>query len=86
MGYDVSPGDVHAVAVAKQVVVGNDEAVPFLGQRLLAIEVQAGHQIDFVLGEVDLLFSRDTGAGEGFELEVGVFVMTKLQGQAHKLL
>jgi hypothetical protein len=70
MGYDVSPGDVHAVAVAKQEIIGNDEAVPFLGQRLLA-----GHTYRLVrhnLAEIQdireaasLIFRMEDGEGLG---------------------
>ncbi len=68
MRYDVSPGDVHAVAVAKQEVVGNDEAVPFLGQRLLAGRTYrlVHHnltKIQDIREEASLIFWMEDGEG-----------------------
>jgi hypothetical protein len=70
VGYDVSPGDIDTVAVAKQEVVGNDEAVPFLGQRLLAGRTYrlVRHnlaEIQDIREEASLIFQMEGGEGIG---------------------
>jgi len=70
MGYDVSPGDVHAVAVAKQETIGNDEAVPFLGQRLLAgrtyrLVCHNLAEIQDIRDGASLIFRMEDGEGIG---------------------
>jgi hypothetical protein len=70
MGYDVSPGDVHAVAVAEQEVIGNDEAVPFLGQRLLAgrayrLVCHNLAEIQDIREEASLIFLMEDGEAPG---------------------